>query len=69
MIFDIYQFVVLLKILVPQGYVLLLLGTDMHLLGVKKVQICNFKGTASGTCRCTQKGTLLTPYFSVRKDF
>ncbi len=37
----------------------------MYLLGVKKVQICPFKGTAPGTSCCTQKGTILNPYFSV----
>ncbi len=37
----------------------------MYLLGVNKVQICPFKGTAPGTSCCTQKGTILNPYFSV----
>ncbi len=37
----------------------------MYLLGVNKVQICHFKGTAPGTSYCTQKGTILNPYFSV----
>ncbi len=37
----------------------------MYLLGVKKVQIYPFKGTAPGTSCCTQKGTILNPYFSV----
>ncbi len=39
----------------------------MYLLGVKKVQICPFKGTAPGTSCCTQKGTILNPYFSVSR--
>ncbi len=39
----------------------------MHLLGVKKVQICPFKGTAPATSCCTPKGTILNPYFSVCK--
>ncbi len=37
----------------------------MYLLGVKKVQICHFKGTALATSCCTPKGTILNPYFSV----
>ncbi len=37
----------------------------MYLLGANKVQICPFKGTAPGTSCCTQKGTVLNPYFSV----
>ncbi len=37
----------------------------MYLLGVKKVQICPFKGTAPATSCCTPKGTILNPYFSV----
>ncbi len=37
----------------------------MYPLGVKKVQICPFKGTAPGTSCCTQKGTILNPYLSV----
>ncbi len=40
----------------------------MYLLGIKKVQICHFKGTAPETSRCTQKGTILNPYFSVFCD-
>ncbi len=34
----------------------------MHLLGVKKVQICPFKGTAPATSCCTPKDTILNPY-------
>ncbi len=37
----------------------------MYLLGVKKVHICPFKGTAPGTSCCTPKGKILNPYFSV----
>ncbi len=37
----------------------------MYLLGVKKLQICPFKGTAPATSCCTPKGTILNPYFSV----
>ncbi len=37
----------------------------MYLLGVKKVQICPFKGTAPATSCCTPKGKILNPYFSV----
>ncbi len=40
-------------------------GTNMYLLGLKKVQICPFKGTAPATSCCTPKGTILNPYFSV----
>ncbi len=37
----------------------------MYLLGVKKVQICPFKGTAPGTSCFTPKGNSLNLYFSV----
>ncbi len=37
----------------------------MYLVGVKKLQICPFKGTAPATSCCTPKGTILNPYFSV----
>ncbi len=37
----------------------------MYLLGVKKVQICPFKGIAPATSCCTPKGTILNTYFSV----
>ncbi len=37
----------------------------MYLLGVKKVQICPFKGTAPVTSCCTPKGKILNSYFSV----
>ncbi len=37
----------------------------MYILGVKKVQICPFKGTAPATSCITPKFTILNPYFSV----
>ncbi len=37
----------------------------MNLLGVKKVQLCYFMGTAPVTSCCTPKGTILSSFVCV----